>query len=54
MGTQIDRKHWHCPTQVVVGPFGPHYAKLECTKHKKVIQWLSKSNAEELQQCNIG
>jgi hypothetical protein len=44
--TRIYRKHKNCNMRVEVGPFGPHYAKLICTKHNKQIQWVSKEAAE--------
>lgn len=43
--TRVYRKHKNCPVQVVVGPFGPHYAKLICTRHNKQIQWLNQQDA---------
>jgi hypothetical protein len=41
--TPIYIKHKNCPVEAVLGPFGIHYAKLICAKHRKVIQWLSES-----------
>lgn len=43
--SHVYKKHRNCTVEVVVGPFGPHYAKLVCKVHKKHIQWLSKESA---------
>jgi hypothetical protein len=29
-------------TEIKIGPFGPHYAKLICSNCKRYIQWLPK------------
>ena len=39
--TRIYKKHKNCEMIAVLGPFGPHYAKLVCKKHNKTVQWLS-------------
>jgi len=39
----VYKKHKNCDTKIVLGPFGPHYAKLICKKHGVQLQWLSKS-----------
>lgn len=46
--TPTEKKHNKCPLTVVVGPFGPHYAKLQCAKHHKMIYWLNKDQVEKL------
>jgi hypothetical protein len=48
------KRHTHCPVQVVAGPFGPHAAKLVCTRHNKVMQWLSKQAVEQLKELPNG
>lgn len=31
--------HKDCEVKLVVGPFGPHYAKLVCVQHNKFVAW---------------
>lgn len=38
------KKHDCCPVKAVPGPFGPHFGRLVCSRHKKHIQWLSKAD----------
>jgi hypothetical protein len=40
-------QHRHCPCRVVILGRKPHYAKLHCIKHNKMVQWLSKEDALE-------
>jgi hypothetical protein len=46
--SNVYKKHKNCEVEIVVGPFGPHYAKLVCKSHKKLIQWLNKESADTL------
>lgn len=50
MSNKLFDRHRNCPVQVVTGPFGPHAAKLVCTRHNKVMQWLSKQAVEQLKE----
>ena len=36
--------HDKCPVKAILGPFGPHYGRLVCRKHRKHIQWLSEAD----------
>lgn len=46
--TPVYKKHKNCPVKAVLGPFGPHYAKLVCAKHGKMIQWLNESQYQTI------
>ena len=43
MITKLTR-HNHCEVEAILGPFGNHYAKLICKKHKAHIQWISEAD----------
>ena len=38
------KTHDKCPVKAVLGPFGNHYGRLVCKKHRKHIQWLNKAD----------
>jgi len=39
-------KHQLHPKQIVLGPFGPHAAKLICRRCKCWIKWIAKNEIE--------
>jgi len=41
-------KHNNCPVKAILGPFGNHYGRLVCRKHRKHIQWLSEADFEKV------
>ena len=43
------QRHLQCECQIVIGPFGPHQAKIVCIKHRTFVQWVSKKNIEVLE-----
>ena len=43
-------KHNKCKQKAIIGPYGIHYAKLICKKHKAQIQWLSKAEYKTIIQ----
>ena len=48
MAITKNTKHNNCKQKAIKGPFGIHYAKLVCKKHKKWVDWLSKAQYEEI------
>jgi hypothetical protein len=48
--TRIYLKHKDCPVEAIPGPFGIHYAKLICSCHGTWIQWLNKSQYQQIQK----
>lgn len=40
-GNHPTKRHKNCPIKVIIGPFGPHYARFECRKHRKFIKWAT-------------
>ena len=51
--TNIIEKHKHHELKLVLGPFGPHYAKFVCVPCDTYVKWVSKHEAKiftEIQQ----
>ena len=44
MAITTNTHHDKCPVKAILGPFGIHYGRLVCRKHKKHIQWLSEAD----------
>ena len=44
------KQHKNCPIKVIMGPFGPHYARFECRKHHKFIKWATPSEVNILKE----
>lgn len=43
-------KHDKCKQKAIKGPYGIHYARLICKKHKTHIQWLSQAQYKTIIQ----
>jgi len=52
MAITSNTKHNKCPVKAIKGPFGIHYAKLICKKHKKWVDWLSQADYEAIIQLD--
>lgn len=47
------KSHNKCSVEAIRGPFGNHYGKLVCKRHKKWIQWLNQHDYDAIIQHDV-